>query len=300
MNRESHSLFDGVILGKDSYLFIGVEDARAEALNSHGIIWKLKSGQWNNVEINETLVSCTLTNNKAYHFVSIAETGKELNVGESGVTQNVIATGPDSPASNGPLTNVNSIKSGEIYAVGTARQVYKKVGIKEWIRQDQSCKPQKPEDRADVAFLGIDGFSAEDLYAVGWGGQIWHFTGKAWAPLESPTNLSLSAVRCCSNGDVCACGQNGIIVRGRNSKWRLIEQTETHEAFRDIVEFRGKLYLCSNNLLYSMQDDDLVPITADFQVRSFGKLKATDQILLSIGLKDAAVFDGYTWKQLLK
>jgi hypothetical protein len=300
MISQSHSLFDGVVLGKDTYLFIGVEDARAEVPNSHGIIWKLKDGQWNSVEINETLVSCTLTKQKAYHFVAIAETGKELDVGETGVNQNVIASGIDSPASNGPLTNVNCIKSGEIYAVGTARQVYRKLEINRWIRLDQSCKPQKPADRANVAFLGIDGFSAEDLYAVGWGGEIWHFDGKGWSQVESPTNLSLLAVHCCSSGDVYACGQQGIILRGRDSRWRVVKQSETQEVFRDIVEFRGKIYLCSNNLLYLIQDDDLSLVTADFQVRSFGKLKSTDQVLLSIGLKDAAVFDGATWERLLK
>jgi hypothetical protein len=300
MNKESHSLFDGIVLEKDTYLFIGVEDARAEAPNSHGIIWKLKGGQWNSAEINETLISCTSTRQKAYRFVAVAETGKEVNIGQAGITQNVIARGPDSPASNGPLTEVNCIKTGEIYAVGTARQVYRKDGIDRWTRLDQSCKPQKPEMRADVAFLSIDGFSVDDLYAVGWNGEIWHFGGKAWSRIESPTNLSLFAVHCCSSGDVYVCGQLGTILRGRNSSWSLIEQAETQEAFRDIVEFRGKMYLCSNNLLYSLQEDELKLITTDYQASTFGKLKVEDQVLLSVGLKDAVVFDGSTWTQLLK
>lgn len=299
MNKESYSLFDGVILGKDSYLFIGVEDARAEEPNSHGLVWKLKSGQWNNVEINETLVACTLTDYDDYYFVSIAETGKELVIGDSGIVQNVIATGSHSPMSNGPLTNVNCIAGREIFAVGTARQVYKKVGISEWVRHDQTCKPENPKERARVAFLSIDGFSGADMYAVGWDGQIWHFNGKVWSHLDSPTNMALFSVRCCSNGDVYACGQNGVIIRGRNSNWRIIEHTETKESLRDIEEFGGKLYFCSNNLLYALQDDELVPEVADFQVKSFGKLKASGQVLLSVGLKDAAVFDGHSWQQLL-
>jgi hypothetical protein len=110
--------------------------------------------------------------------------------------------------------------------------------------------------------------------------------------------MALFSVRCCSNGDVYACGQNGVIIRGRNSNWRIIEQTETRESLRDIQEFGGKLYLCSNNLLYAMQDDELVPEVADFQVKSFGKLKVSGQVLLSVGLKDAAVFDGHQWTQL--
>jgi len=299
MDRESHSLFDGVILGKDSYLFIGVEDARAEEPNSHGIIWKYRSGHWNSVEINETLVSCTFTEIDDYYFVSIAETGKEFLIGDGGVRQNVIATGPHSPASNGPLTNVNCVAGCDILAVGAARQVYRKVGIGDWVRQDQTCKPEQPKDRARVAFLSVDGFSAVDVYAVGWDGQIWHFDGNVWVQIDSPTNMMLFSVRCCSNGDVYACGQNGIILRERNSTWSILEQTETLESLRDIEEFGGKLYLCSNDILYVIQEDELIPEFADYQARSFGKLKATDQVLLSIGLKDAAVFDGHAWQQLL-
>ncbi len=299
MDRKTHSLFDGVILGKDSYLFIGVEDARADETNSHGIIWKLKSGQWNSVEINETLISCTLTGCDEYYFVSIAETGKEFLIGDGGIIQNVIATGPNSPESNGALTNVNCVAGNTILVVGTARQVYRKVGTSDWVRQDQTCKPDQPKDRARVAFLSVDGFSADEIYAVGWDGQIWQFDGKVWKQLDSPTNLMLFSVHCCSNGDVYACGQEGVIVRGRNSSWGIIEQAETTESLRDIEEFRGKLYVCSNNLLYFLHDDELVPVIADYQVRSFGKLKATDEALLSVGLKDAAIFDGNSWQQLL-
>jgi hypothetical protein len=298
VDKESYSLFDGVILGKDSYLFIGVEDARAEVPNSHGIVWKLKTGQWNNVEINETLVACALTDYDDYYFVSIAETGKELVIGDSGVVQNVIATGPHSPTSNGPLTNVCCVAGREIFAIGTARQVYKKVGISEWIRQDQTCKPERPKDRARVAFTSLDGFSENDIYGVGWDGQIWHFNGTAWSQFDSPTTMALFSVHCCSNGDVYVCGQNGVILRGRDSKWSLIEQKETRESLRDIGEFAGKLYFCSNNHLYVMQDDKLEPVSTNYPIKSFGKLKVTEQVLLSIGLKDAAVFDGSDWQQL--
>lgn len=299
MDIDTYSLFDGVILEQNSFLFIGVEDARAEEPNSHGIIWKYKEGQWHSAEINETLVSCTLTDVDDYYFISIAETGKEFLIGDSGIEQNIIASGTHSPVSNGPLTNVNCIGGSEVFAVGTARQVYKKVGIRKWVRLDQTCKPEEPIDRARVAFLSVDGFSSEDVYAVGWDGQIWHFDGTVWGQIDSPTNLMLFSVYCCSNGDVYACGQHGTILKGQNSTWSTIEHDKTLESLRDIVEFDGKLFLCSNEVLYTLQNDELKIEDSSVQFRSYGKLKVKKNILLSIGLKNAAIFDGSTWNKLI-
>lgn len=298
IEKGTHSLFDGVILGRDSYLFIGIEDARGNEPNSHGIVWKLKCGNWTSIEINERLVACTVTEVDDYYFVSIAETGKELVVGESGVFQNIIAVGPHSPASNGPLTGVRCIGGQDVFAVGIARQVYRKSGLRTWIRVDETCKPDLPQDRARAAFLDIDGFSSDDIYAVGWDGEIWQFNGERWTRRTSPTNLMLFSVCCCLNGEVVACGQEGVILRGRDATWKVVEQTETSESLRAIVEFKGRLYVCSSDLLYLLRDDQLFGVTPDCGIGSYGKLTVASDHLLSVGLKDAAIFDGASWERL--
>lgn len=89
-----------------------------------------------------------------------------------------------------------------------------------------------------------------------------------------------------------------MIVRGRNSSWSIVGQTVTTDSFRDIEEFAGDVYVCSSRLLYKLGGTGLVPVLPEYPIGSFSRLKSTGQVILSVGLKDAAVFDGESWQQL--
>jgi len=55
------------------------------------------------------------------------------------------------------------------------RQVYRREDVNKWVCLDATMRPGK--DAGVVGFESVTGFSAKDVYAAGWGGEIWRFDG---------------------------------------------------------------------------------------------------------------------------
>ncbi|QTT83336.1 hypothetical protein HUT29_19275 [Pseudomonas chlororaphis] len=300
MDKSQFSFFDGAIIDSTTIRLIGVEDARAENGIPHGLIMTRRGDQWLAVGIGEQLVSCTTTPVPDYTFIAIAESGREVDIGNNAVRQEVVALGEHSPTSNGPLTAVRAFANGQVFCVGTARQAYRKTGSSSWIRVDQTCKPDDPETCSTTAFLAVDGFCAEEVYAVGWEGEIWMFDGSGWHQIDSPTNLALHGLYCAPDGVVYICGKCGTLLKGRGSVWEVLEQSDTEEDLRSVCMFEGVLYVCSTNLVYRWHDEKkLEVVKMASPVSTTGRLTAAGHRMLSIGLKDVAIFDGQDWHQLV-
>jgi hypothetical protein len=299
MDKSRFSFFDGAIIDPTTIRLIGVEDARAETV-PHGLIMTRRGDQWRVVEVGERLISCTTTPVPDYAFIAVADSGREVDISSAALRQEVVARGEHSPASNGPLTAVRACADGQVFCVGTGRQAYRKTGNPSWVRVDQTCKPSDPELRSSTAFLAVDGFSAEEVYAVGWGGEIWRFDGADWLEIDSPTNAALHGVQCAPDGVVYACGQSGTLLKGRGSEWRVLEQSDSREDLRSVCMFEGALYVCSANLVYRWQDNELVMVKIDSPVSTTaGRLTAAGRQMLSIGLKDVTIFDGRDWHRIV-
>jgi hypothetical protein len=79
------------------------------------------------------------------------------------------------------------------------------------------------------------GRGAHDLYAVGFGGQIWRSQdGDTWAAVQSPTQEPLDAIRGAASGPTIAVGDHGAIVSSRDgAHWRR-EKSGTREMLRAV------------------------------------------------------------------
>lgn len=183
---------------------------------------------------------------------------------------------------------------GYVYACGMKRQVYHRIGEAQWI----DISAPFPSEAERVGFEGIDGFSANEVYAVGWDGEIWQFDGKRWVDRTSPTNVILTAVCCAGDGVVYVTGQQGVMLRGRNGEWELIEwEEEVDVDLWDLCWFQDKLYVASNTAIYTLEGSTLIAV-------DFGKtgtptcfsLTSAEGVLWSIGHADVASFDGTTWR----
>lgn len=299
MDKTRFSFLDGVIVDPTTIRMVGVEDERAESGIPHGLILTRRGDQWRAVEVGERLVSCTTTAVPDYAFIAIAESGREVDIGNGALRQEIVALGAHSPASNGPLTSVRSWADGQVFCVGTARQAYRKTDSSSWVRVDQSCKPDDPQERSSTAFLAIDGFSAGEAYAVGWDGEIWRFDGADWHQVDSPTNVALHGLHCAPDGAVYACGQSGTLIKGRGDDWRVLEQSDSEEDLRSICMFEDVLYACSVNLVYRWHDGELNVVKMESPVSTTGRLTAAGQQMLSVGLKDVTIFDGQDWHRIV-
>jgi hypothetical protein len=223
----------------------------------------------------------------------------EVLVGDAnGYRQESIFDGNASPMRRGPMRNMRAI-AGSIYAVGMARQIYRRTGDKQW-RTQEAGLPGSSVSLKVVGFNSINGSGDDDLYVVGWGGEIWHYSGLSWLQEESPTNLTLFDICLDSTGEAWVCGQSGIILRGRNKRWDLVEYEGEKPTFRSMTWFKNNLYLADGYGLYVLIGNKLSNV--DFGVGAMvpsSHVHAGDDILLSVAGKEVfSTSDGINWNPL--
>ncbi|NJO16339.1 MAG: hypothetical protein HC877_11510 [Thioploca sp.] len=195
------------------------------------------------------------------------------------------------------LSKVSMIRSanainGYVYACGMKRQVFKRVSENKWIDISAPCKKAEK-----VGFEAIDGFSENEVYAVGWNGEIWKHDGTIWSLCCNLTNVILTAVCCASDGAVYVVGKQGTIIKGRNDIWEIVElEDEVEKDFWGICFYKNKLYISSMSELYTLNKNQLEQV--DFkktEASSFYGLTQAEDVMWSIGARDVLSFDGEEW-----
>ena len=227
-------------------------------------------------------------------WIAVGVNGEALVVEGTSGSEEIIGNGNDAPRRTGLLRSVRSIE-GRPYAVGMCRQVYRRLDKGLWERRDDGCRLQSG-DTSIVGFESIDGFSENDLYAVGLRGEIWHFDGTSWSSIDSPTNVILTEVCCAGDGKVYACGQRGTLIRGRGHKWDLIHQQSVKDDLWGIAWFKDHLYVSTLYYVAVLEDMDLKIVTDDGSPSSTYQISTTANQLWSIGPREVATFDGSTWE----
>ncbi|MCP3102592.1 hypothetical protein LZ198_27330 [Myxococcus sp. K15C18031901] len=184
---------------------------------------------------------------------------------------------------------------GLVFACGMKRQVYKRVGEAKWVAMNAPAATATEK----AGFEAIDGYSETDIYAAGWGGEVWRFDGKGWASCDSPTRVVLSAVCCAPDGSVYVAGQQGVLLKGRGSAFTAVAWAEevTSDLW-DLCWFRDKLYVATTTALYTLEGNRLVEV--DFGAvgtPTCQSLTTAEDVLWSIGRDDVASFDGTAWRR---
>lgn len=257
---------------------------------AHSSVIGLEGGKWVSVATTDWDASA----------ISIARVPvpKIVVVGEDGdvLTKAGSSTGSEKlPGDQVAIRNARTI-SGETYACGMQRQVYRRVAEAQWI--DISAPQGAPTDA--IGFESIDGYGHSEIYATGWGGEVWEYDGSRWQQHPSPTNVVLTAVCCAPDGTTYVAGQQGVMLRGRHAAWDLIAWNEPVGAdLWDLCWFQDKLYVATATGLFTLDGQDLVDVDFGASVGSLSgfSLTTAEDTLWSIGHEDVASFDGKTWRR---
>jgi len=285
----------GAVRYKDLAYLLATNDDLAKDNQPHTRVYTFDGGTLGAHDLEWVGASASVCHKPAERLLTLGEAGFIHAIGGGQAAEE-----PSIKRCHGPMREIRGIAKGRAYAVGTARQAYRRDGVGIWSRIDQTA--QTPvADIADHSFESIDGFSEEDIYVVGWEGEVWRFNGSTFRQIESPTNLALYKVRCGQDGFVYACGQVGTLLRGQGDQWSSIDHGATEEDLWGLEWFNGHLYVASTHLLYRLEGDTLTEVDwgEEPPPATCYHLSAADGIMWSIGAKDVMQFDGSAWTRVV-
>lgn len=280
----------GLVANKKLVVIVAEQDKYIQS-KPHSFLFFYQGDKWSKMLVEFPIVSLCRVNND---LIALGVDGRVQIANPQGRFTEKILEGGEGPDVVGTMSQVRAIDSVP-HAIGMGRQAYRRMGENAWIRVDQGVR-QPIEDEEVRGFISIDGFNTQDIYAVGYAGEIWHFDGTAWTRMPSPTNLALHAVRCTPNGDVYIAGQCGILLRGSGTQWSVVAEGETPDHFWGCETLDGEVYVSTNRRVYALQSGHLTTQEIGLDLTgAAGKLDANDGVLWSFGSKFLSYKSGPEW-----
>lgn len=226
-------------------------------------------------------------------IIAIGEYGQYTVLSRSGQARDdVIDAQGITPPNRGPLRS-GSVINGHLIMVGMFRQVYDRDPAGTWRVMEVGLPAPVPD--TTPGFEAVAGSDLENVYAVGWDGEIWRFDGSRWHAIDSPTNRILTSVCITENRTVYACGRGGLLVRGTDPSWDVLDSGCPDDLW-SITSFRGEVFAASLRRIYRLMGDKLVQVDADSS-DSFATFSQCGQALWSVGAKAVVAYDGTGWSQ---
>ncbi|MDR6498855.1 WD40/YVTN/BNR-like repeat-containing protein [Burkholderia sp. DN3021] len=189
---------------------------------------------------------------------------------------------------------------GRLYAVGGYNTACVRADVNDWTSLCLNLPIPDPDNVdavEDGSFADIDGFSHDDLYAVGGRGNAWRFNGSKWKRVPLPTNMLLTSVCCTPGGDVYIGAQSGTLFKGREDTWVMIHRGDMTLPFKDIVWHADQLWCTSDYGVWNVIDDKVVEVELPAEIKiSAGNLSVADGMMLMAGVHGAAYHDGNEWR----
>lgn len=261
----------------------------------HTVFFKWDSGQLIKGSLNYSAITCCLVSLPEWGIMMVEGAGGYGYATASARFHGDIVDEGEPPRSYpryGGFRYVSEIK-GKAYAVGYRGMAYRFDAVSKWTRIDEDLP-------RDFNIEAIHGFSASDIYAGGRHGEVWKFDGRRWTRCDLPTNLYLTRVKCAGDGAVYVAGHNGILIRGRDQAWEIIDHETTSDDIWGIEWFEGSLYISTMSNVFRLSGDKLQPIDfGDDSPSTCYQLNAAEGVMWSVGEEDIMSFDGKTWARII-
>ena len=276
-------------LGRSGRLLLCLLDKKLlESRTEHSIIYIWNNGHLSeSITINWTVATVCYPGWSDVEFLAIGRFGKLLLISHNGAV-NEIDIKKILPLSSSPIIRNCSVIDGKVYIVGANHQmleISQDLGV-----NDVSVRHEGRSAAGDTTgFEAVDGFGGNEIYAVGWEGEIWEFDGVNWQLRNGPTNLVNTGVVCALDDHVYITGQQGCLTRGRHEVWESLH-LELKEDLWDICWFNDQIFMCSINQLYTFDGEDIygVPLSPH-DPTTFFVLDAFERALLSVGSDDVCL-----------
>lgn len=270
------------------YIASTIDDLVAKEV-AHSTFLSIFNGQWHNAGDARwsTAAICVVTS-PTERMIAVSADGDVMTYVGGNISTEQIQPTPKI------LTALATIDR-HAYACGMQREVFVRTGEGQW----QAISAPKPPPRTPVGFEAIAGFNEQNIYAVGWRGEIWQRSDTQWIQHDSPVNIILTGVCCADDGYVYACGQNGTLIKGRNDQWEVIDHALPSEDFWDIHAFGDCVFVASFGGLFRILNNIVEPVEFGGDAPSTcHRLTSAEGVLWSVGAEDVFSFDGATWQRV--
>jgi hypothetical protein len=288
------------VVSNELVFILSQVDELNEDFVDHTKVLRWKSGEWGHFMID--WATTRIVHQRREGVLELLSLGVQGTVhvalGKARVGEPVDASN-EGPQRRGVLRDLRII-DGVPYVSGMKRQVYRREVPGQWQRVDAGVLV--PIASQDIkAFDSIDGFSKRELYAVGLEGEIWTYDGNVWTQIDSPTSVALERVLCAPDGNVYAAGQLGTLLKGRGTKWQVVDLGDFRETIWDICWFKERLYIGASRNLLVLDASGATKVDMPLQApRTFGNFATNGEVLWSIGQKTLVyTHDGNTWTEVM-
>lgn len=203
------------------------------------------------------------------------------------------------PGVGGPLRALKAIDD-EVYAFGMGRTLLRRGGPGEWTELGAGASAG---GNAVVGFEDIAAPSHDEIYAVGWHGEIWRRMSGSWQQLDSPVDANLNAICCDADGYLYVVGDNGVMLRGRGDSWDILD-TERPENLLDVAVYGDCVYVVTDFKILKkgitgqlVEENDFLE-EDDRPSTCLHLLQACDGVV-SMGTKDLFYVHEGPWRRLV-
>lgn len=269
----------------DALIVAGV--ARLEEENkAHSVVLRWTDGSnWQGTVLNWSSRACCVARRDPLQWCVLGIDGETCVVRSSNLEEGAVG-------------------SHSLYAVASAELGLHAVGVggRHYVSRDGVS--WKPYDTAHVGkgplLEAVTVIEDDEICAVGSEGSVVLASRGRSTLIETPTNAALASVCLGPDNLLYACGQRGVILRGRGHRWSMVEQSDTSDDLWSVCTFQGRVFAASTRMLYEVTANSLrkVEMRGD-RPTSFCQLSACgDDVLMSVGQFDVSLFDGAQWRNL--
>lgn len=293
--QDTLSFRSGYALGVDAGMVIAQlgPAPHPDAPESLIMEWTEESG-WTSQRIALTARRMWVFSEPRKQSIIMGEGGYLLVLSDGTIREEMVDQSDDGPRYRGNMRDLRFI-GGHLYAAGMNRQVYRREAPGRWVHWDEGVV--QPLGTLKVSgFSAIDGLAESDIYASGFNGEIWHYDGKTWRQIDSPTNLVLHRIRVIRPDLVFACGQEGVLLQGAGDTWRPVEHDVTTENLWGMEWFNGSLYVSGDRAIYRLSNDQVEVVDTGLgESFTYRHLHANNGAMWSFGPRHVAKTDGRSW-----
>lgn len=197
----------------------------------------------------------------------------------------------------GGISRLRTI-DGRVFGCGGDRTVICRLEKNSWHYYTEI--PGSDNFLAPIGFKDIDGFSANDIYAVGGKGDVWQFNGNRWKRVSFPSDIDLHSLCCARDGSVYIGAESGNVFKGRDENWSMIAEGNLALPFQDMVWHNDMVWCTSDYGLWNIQNDRIISahVPAGIKVCA-GHVSVGDGVMLLAGTSGAALHDGKIWHRIV-